>query len=326
MSYKSASFRIFLLLASALGGVVFTSSGRGSQAPTRPERRSSPEQAASGSSGEVLRLSAAARAAPEADFKASTLAAFNAASNTNIQLRTGLEWNFGGRSQRGWSLYTPLIGHLIGSDFDAATSEFALRLSLWQKENGLDPTGVLNRETWAQMVSTFQSRRARARLNHDSSQLITFPVSDCYDPTRAEELRSVDRDAFAAYKRMVAAAAADSSLGLRGDGAGQLAADEKLLKIVSAFRSREYQQRLRQQSPNSGRAGLAVNSPHFTGRALDLYVGGEPVSTKDQNRALQTQGRVYRWLVKNAARYGFQPYFYEPWHWEYAGARTLPAK
>lgn len=265
----------------------------------------------------MVRLSAAANPAREAGFKASPLAAFDAASNTNNQLQTGLEWNFGGKSQRGWCLYTPLIGNLIGSGFDAATSEFAMRLSLWQKENGLEPTGVLNAETWAQMVSTFQSRRARARLDHYPSQLITFPVSDCYDPTRAEELRSVDRDTFAAYKRMVAAAAADSSLGLRAAGAGQLASDEKLLKIVSAFRSREHQQRLRQQSPNSGRAGLALNSPHCTGRALDLYVGGEPVSTKDQNRALQTQGRVYRWLVKNAARFGFQPYFYEPWHWEY---------
>jgi uncharacterized protein YcbK (DUF882 family) len=274
----------------------------------------------------VVRLSAAAKPAPEAGFKASALAAFDAASSTNIQLQTGLEWNFGGRSQRGWSLYAPLIGHLIGSGLDATTSEFALRLSLWQTENGLEPTGVLNRETWAQMVSTFQSRRARGRSNLDPSQLMTFPVSDCYDPTRAEELRSVDRDTFAAYKRMVAAAAAESSLGLRADGAGQLASDEKLLKIVSAFRSREYQQRLRQQSPNSGRAGLAVNSPHFTGRALDLYVGGEPVSTKDENRALQTQGRVYRWLVKNAARFGFQPYFYEPWHWEYAGVSSLSAR
>ena len=314
------------MLAFALGIVVFKSSGRGGQAQNKPERTSSREPAPSGSNGEVVRLSAAAKPAPEADFKANTLAAFDEASNTNIELQTGLEWNFGGKLQRGWSLYTPLIGHLIGSDVDGMTSEFAMRLSQWQKENGLVPTGVLNRETWAQMVSTFQARRARAPLNRDSIQLITFPVSDCYDPTRTEELRSVDRDTFAAYKRMVAAAAADSSLGLRVDGAGQLAYDEKLLKIVSAFRSREYQQRLRQQSPNSGRAGLAVNSPHFTGRALDLYVGGEPVSTKDQNRALQTQGRVYRWLVKNAARFGFQPYFYEPWHWEYAGVRTLQAK
>jgi uncharacterized protein YcbK (DUF882 family) len=322
LSYKSTSFRLFLLLACALGVVVFKSSGR--QAQNRPERTSSRDTVTAGASDDVVRLSAAPKSAPEADAKTANLAAFDAASSTNIQLQTGLEWNFGGKAQRGWGLYTPLIGHLIGSNHDATTTEFATRLALWQKENGLEPTGVLNRETWAQMVSTFQSRRVRTRLN--GNQLITFPVSDCYDPTRAEELRSVDRETFSAYKRMVATAGADSSLGLRVDGAGQLAYDEKMLKIVSAFRSPEYQQRLRQQSPSSGRAGLAVNSPHFTGRALDLYVGGEPVSTKDQNRALQTQGRIYRWLVKNAARFGFQPYFYEPWHWEYSGASTLSAK
>ncbi len=77
---------------------------------------------------------------------------------------------------------------------------------------------------------------------------------------------------------MIAAAAANKSLNLAVKGNGELAPAEKFLKIVSSFRSREYQQKLRRESPNSGRAGLAVkNSPHFTGRALDIYVGGEPV-------------------------------------------------
>ena len=68
-------------------------------------------------------------------------------------------------------------------------------------------------------------------------------------------------------------------------------------------------------------AGLAVNSPHFTGRALDLYVGGEPVDTRDSNRAVQVQTPVYQWLVLNADRFGFRPYCYEPWHWEYVGRK-----
>ena len=114
----------------------------------------------------------------------------------------------------------------------------------------------------------------------------------------------------------MAAAVADRSLGLAHKGR-ELASDEKYLKIMSAFRSREYQDKLRRESPNSGSAGLAVNSPHFTGRALDLYVGGEAVDTRDANRALQVQTPVYRWLVRNAERFGFRPYCYEPWHWEY---------
>jgi hypothetical protein len=236
-----------------------------------------------------------------------------------MELKTNLEWSFGGKLQYGWDLYGPLICNMIGSGIEAAGSEFAMRLSLWQKENGLEPTGVLDGRTWSRMMSKLQSRRINSRLCPTPTQLVTIPISDCYDPTRAEELRSAEPETFAAYKRMVAAAIADSSLGLQVSR-GQLAPNEKFLKIISAFRSREYQEQLRRQSPHSGRAGLAINSPHFTGRALDLYVGGEPVNTKDANRALQTQSAVYRWLVKNAARFGFQPYFYEPWHWEYVGA------
>ena len=52
---------------------------------------------------------------------------------------------------------------------------------------------------------------------------------------------------------------------------------------------------------------------------IEVPVGGEPVKTLDSNRMIQVQTPVYKWLVKNAARFGFYPYFYEPWHWEYVG-------
>jgi D-alanyl-D-alanine dipeptidase len=319
------SVRVLLLLACAIVIVVFKSSGAGSRAQNRPARTSASERVQTAASGDVVRLSAPTKPASGAGFKGANLAVFDAASSSNLQLQTTLEWSFGGKRQHGWDLYTPLIGDLIGAGVDAGGNEFAMRLSLWQKEKGIEPSGVLDGLTWSQMVSRFQSRRNAGRPYSAPNQLVTVPISDCYDPTRAEELRSAEPETFAAYKRMVAAAVADSSLGLQVGGNGQLASNEKFLKIISAFRSPAYQQQLRRQSPNSGSAGLATNSPHSTGRALDLYVGGEPVSTKDQNRALQTQGAVYRWLVKNAARFGFQPYFYEPWHWEYVGVgSTMP--
>ena len=115
----------------------------------------------------------------------------------------------------------------------------------------------------------------------------------------------------------VAAAIADPSLKLAHTPQGELLPTEKYFKIISSFRSPEYQEQLRRQSPGAGSAGLAVHSPHFTGRALDLYVGGDPVDTKDANRAIQVKTPAYQWLVRNAARFGFRPYFYEPWHWEY---------
>jgi len=248
---------------------------------------------------------------------APTNSTFASAAASNTALKTGLNWLFGGKTQRGWQLYTSLIGDLIDTDQDTASNDFVFALSRWQKSKGLAPTGILNQDTWSNMISTWQSRRIQARAYLSPDQLIKAPASDFYDPSRPDELRRVERQTYAAYKRMIAAAAAEPSLKLAATENGELAPSEKYLKIISAFRSPEYQAQLRRQSPNSGRAGLALNSPHSTGRALDLYVGGEPVSTRDDNRALQTQTRVYQWLVKNAGKFGFHPYFYEPWHWEY---------
>ncbi|MGH9928955.1 MAG: D-alanyl-D-alanine carboxypeptidase family protein [Pyrinomonadaceae bacterium] len=240
-----------------------------------------------------------------------------AAAGANAQLRTDLNWTFGGKPQRGWYLYTLLIKRLINTSHDPASPQFASAVARWQQKADLKPSGILDEETLYSMISAWQEARLKDRSLAQPDQLLTAPISDFYDPTRAEELRQVERRTHAAYRRMVAAAVADHSLGLAHNKRGELAPGEKYLKIVSAFRSREYQEKLRRESPNAGSAGLAVNSPHFTGRALDLYVGGEPVDTEDSNRAVQVQTRVYQWLVKNAARFGFRPYCYEPWHWEY---------
>ena len=233
-------------------------------------------------------------------------AAFTTAATTNVTLRNELTWTFGGKQQRGWYLYDLLINKTLDSEHDTITDDFAAALARWQKKRGLSADGVLNENSLMALVSQWQSNRLKNRAPATPDQLVTAPPSDFYDPGRAPELRQVERNTYEAYKQMVAAAAADPSLKL-----GQY------FKIVSAFRSRDYQDELRRKSPNAGSAGLAVNSPHFTGRALDLYVGGSPVDTRDSNRAIQVNTPAYRWLVRNAERFGFRPYFYEPWHWEY---------
>jgi zinc D-Ala-D-Ala carboxypeptidase len=236
--------------------------------------------------------------------------------------RTELKWSFGGKAQRGWAIYIPLILETVGTGKDVESPEFAKAVSRWQTNHGLRATGVVDQETWSSMIGDFQSRRLRERNSPPSEQLVVVPVSEFYDGERTAELRQVEKATYAAYKRLVAEAAKDRSLRLSVTRSGELDPAEKYLKIISGFRSREYQDRLRQAAPRAGRAELAINSPHFTGRALDLYVGGEPVDTKDGNRLVQTQTAVYRWLVKNARKFGFQPYFYEPWHWEYvSGSR-----
>ena len=239
------------------------------------------------------------------------------AAKRNVLLSRELTWTFGSKQQRGWYLYTPLIKRLINTKDDIASPKFALTLSRWQAKAGLQPSGVLDEETLYAMIKTWQEARLKDRTVAKPEQLLTAPISDFYDPTRAEELRQVERRTYTAYKRMVSAAVAERSLRLGRNSRGELAPGEKYLKIISAFRSPAYQEKLRREAPNSGSAGLAVNSPHFTGRALDLYVGGEPVDTLDSNRALQVETPVYQWLVRNAERFGFRPYCYEPWHWEY---------
>lgn len=269
---------------------------------------------------------AAETSSPSASSESSAPSAFGAAATRNTALRYELSWAFGGKQQRGWYLYLPLISRTIETEKDAATGDFADALSRWQRSAGLEPSGVLDDTTLYRFVNDWQSVRLKDKTPARADQLLLAPAADFYDPTRAEELRQVERETYAAYKRMVAAALADSSLGLRSTADGGLAPEEKFMKIVSSFRSREYQEKLRHDSPNSGRAGLAVNSPHFTGRALDIYVGGEPVETKDANRTIQVQTKVYRWLVRNADRFGFKPYYYEPWHWEYVGAPVVSAR
>jgi len=245
---------------------------------------------------------------PKTKPTVATTSSFATAAATNVTLRHELSWTFGGKQQRGWYLYDLLIGRTLNTPHDATSSDFAAALANWERKRGLSADGVLDETALMAMISQWQSNRLKNRTYAQPDQLMIAPAADFYDPSRADELRQVERKTFVAYHEMIAAAKADPDLKLPA----------KYFKIISAFRSREYQENLRKKSPNAGSAGLAVNnSPHFTGRALDLYVGGDPVDTKDANRALQVTTPAYRWLVRNAERFGFRPYFYEPWHWEY---------
>lgn len=243
--------------------------------------------------------------------------AFSRAAAENARLRGSLPWVFGSRAQTGWNIYVPLISHAIGTEAGPDSPEFALAISRWQEKTGLPATGILDQDTLGTFTKYWQARRlGRAGLSPEAS-LLSAPIADFYDPTRSPDLLQLERDTYAAYKRMIAAAAKDLKNELKFTPTGELAPDEKFLRIVSAYRSQAYQDALRKREPNAGRVALAKNSPHSTGHALDIYVGGEPVRTLDSNRLIQVQTPAYKWLVKNAHKFGFYPYFYEPWHWEY---------
>jgi D-alanyl-D-alanine carboxypeptidase len=244
-----------------------------------------------------------------------TSARFMRAAAENVRLRNSLAWDFSGKRQTGWDIYVPLISHTIETESGPDTADFAGAVAAWQVKQGIDQTGIIDEATIGTFVSFWQSRRLFKFGLPAADQLVMAPIADFYDPTREEPLRQLDSQTYAAYKRMVAAAQKEAGLKLFTYATGEK--DERFLRIVSGYRSQEYQDSLRKKEPKAGRGALAKASAHSTGRAIDVFVGGEPVTTKDVNRLVQVQTPAYRWLVKNAERFGFVPYFYEPWHWEF---------
>ena len=95
------------------------------------------------------------------------------------------------------------------------------------------------------------------------------------------------------------------------------------LRAVSGWRAhrwasrRAYEDFIRHNYPSlaEGRKWLAFDSPHETGLAVDIGVGGlwPTRSTIEQQR----QRPLHRWLVQHAADHGWAPYTAEPWHWEF---------
>lgn len=89
-------------------------------------------------------------------------------------------------------------------------------------------------------------------------------------------------------------------------------------------------------SIQEGKRTVAFASPHETGLAIDIASArkGTPYlhysladnAFSDESRyglypdstyrVQQKQSPEFKWLVKNAHKYGFTPYKYEPWHWE----------
>ena len=262
------------------------------------------------------------RVVPTKENTTESVSRFAGIAAQNAQLETTLSWTFSGKTQTGWQIYEPLIAQTIGTDSATGSAEFAAALSKWQSGHAIESNGILDEPTLGALRNYWQSQRLGRSNFPGDDKLITAPITDFFDPTRSPDLLKLERDTYAAYKRMIAAASKDLAGQVIFSQNGELAPGEKFLRIVSAFRPQEYQDKLRQQSRGSGRGTLAIHSAHNTGQAIDLYVGGEPVTTTDANRLTQVQTPAYQWLVRNAARFGFVPYYYEPWHWEYVGTKN----
>ncbi len=237
----------------------------------------------------------------------------------NVISLYSLEWAPFGTAEWGWGPYRPLIQKEIGTDCEPGTSDFAAALAAFQTRYGLTATGVFDPATFTVLRGVLQERRpfVMARVR-----------DECPEPPPLRELgyleapeehadrltRLLRRDVLEAYRRMVAAARAEVP---------EIRADPELLQIFSGFRDPEADAARCAAERNCDGIRRAVCSPHRTGTAVDLYVGqllGMGVdSTHPDSRRHMSEGATYRWLVKNAGRFGFVPYLYEPWHWEWVG-------
>ena len=222
------------------------------------------------------------------------------------------------------------LGHLCAPAAEGArhrlrgdTPDFAAALAGFQARYGLPPTGLFDQATFDVLKGVLQERRpfVMARVR-----------DECPDPPPLRELgyleapeehadrltRLLRRDVLEAYRRMVAAA---RRRGSRGRGTTR-----SCCRSSPASGTRRPTRPGARPSGNCDGLRRAVCSPHRTGTAVDLYVGellGLGVdSTNPASRQHMTQGATYRWLVRNAGRFGFVPYLYEPWHWEWVGPQA----
>jgi hypothetical protein len=253
----------------------------------------------------------AATAAADCTSGPADAAARNAASLTT------LAWAPFGRPEAGWETYAPLVAHEIATICAPGSPGFAAALSRWQAEAKLPPDGVLQPATFEPMRVRFMLRRPFVdAIRHGAcpappaaSMLSTTKPDEAYGGMRIQ-LRT---GALDAYRRLVAAAR---------EADPQVASDPELLTLVSGFRG-PADEAARCANGACNRRERASCSAHRTGLAMDLYLGSapgfRPDDAADANRLWMSRTPAYRWLVANAGRFGFLPYPFEPWHWEWTG-------
>lgn len=250
-----------------------------------------------------------------------TPAGFADAAAKNAQSLTGSSWTFtegreGAPEGPGWEAYAALAGQTIGTSCGADTPAFAGALAAWQRKIGQKPTGMMSPDTVEALKQAWHAQRRHVRRAAsgpcpiaDEGQVTEVAARDTWGkPAR------LLRGAYAAYRAMMEAARREAPYIFTGN------AD---LKIVSAWRTQQSDVD-KCKTNKCSRVSMAPScSAHWGGRAIDLNVGSiaghGPADMDWQNRVFQSRQPAYRWLLKNARRFGFANYFAEPWHWEWNG-------
>lgn len=285
----------------------------------RPSLPVTPEPAAELMGGPV-----AGPAAPVSENCASPPERGYAASENGASL-TEREWSPWGRPERGWETYLPLVAKEIGTACPAGSPGFAAALARWQGGRKLDANGVLTAPSFELMRVTWLRRRPFVAA-FSKGQCPAGADEAALAPATKQEGYSgkpilLQPGALAAYRAMVKAAREE---------APEVEADHRLLTIFSGYRAPAADEARCDAELSCGTLTRARCSAHRTGTALDIYVGeapgSRPESSDDANRLFQSRSAVYRWLVANGARFGFVPYPFEPWHWEWAGEGVEAAR
>ncbi|MDY6924997.1 MAG: M15 family metallopeptidase [Pseudomonadota bacterium] len=274
----------------------------------------------------LVLLSAAAVAVPERAV-AQALGAevcdadeieWNAPALANALSHGALQWAPFGPTESGWETYLPLMQQELGTGCAPGSPRFARALADFQYANGLPATGWFDPATFQVFRGLWQERRpfimerVREQPCPDPPPLYQLGYLVESEEHADRLTRLLRRDVLAAYRLMVAAARQEVP---------EVAANPELLQIFSGFRDPEADAARCAAQGNCDGLRRAVCSPHRTGTAVDLYVGqlaGLGVdNTSPASRLHMSRTATYRWLVRNARRFGFVPYVYEPWHWEW---------
>jgi D-alanyl-D-alanine carboxypeptidase len=239
-----------------------------------------------------------------------------AAAQANAASLQTLAWAPFGRPEAGWETYAPLIAREIQTACPPQTPGFASALAAWEGANQLPAEGAMSVAVFDRMRNAIELRRPFVRVS--ARGVCPAPPASLAEAAPAEgysgKVIQLRAGALAAWRQMAAAARAEDP---------RIAADPRVLTIFSGFRSPEADDARCAGEGNCNNRVRATCSAHRTGLAMDLYVGQAPGlgpdSSADPNRLFMSKTPAYRWLVAHADRYGFVPYPFEPWHWEWTG-------
>jgi hypothetical protein len=260
---------------------------------------------------------AAAAPLPPPPATCETEPAFAAQAAANATSETGAQWSVFGRTETGWEIYAPLVMHELGTGCPPNSQAFAAALAAWQTGHRMPASGTMDETTLHAFNYAWLLRRPFVAASAHCPAPPPLASLATADPNEGFGGKAIllRPGTLAAYRQMAAAARAESPA---------IAANPKLLTIFSGYRDPVADAAdcaLKLDCGTPARAGTC--SAHRTGLAMDIYLGAAPgftpASADDANRLYLSQTPAYQWMVANAARFGFAPYPFEPWHWEWTG-------